>query len=119
MRFPNLNNFEKYNFYCIPPKSEIEKFLKIQKATEVVTGAIQFPKNQKVTNVITFGDWSKTDDGTFTRTYLQSKTNSTDAIVFLGDQGYDMYQEEGQVGNDFLYFAKTVTSSIPYQVNLI
>ena len=93
--------------------------MQIQKATEVVTGAIQFPKNQKVTNVITFGDWSKTDDGTFTKNYLESKTNSTDAIVFLGDQGYDVYQQEGQVGNDFLYFAKQITSSIPYQVKKI
>jgi len=90
--------------------------LEIQKATEVVTGAIQFPKNQNITNVITFGDWSETDEGTFTKNYVQSKTNSTDAIVFLGDQGYDMYEQEGQVGNDFLYFAKQITSKIPYQV---
>jgi hypothetical protein len=39
-----------------------------------------------------------------------------DAIVMLGDQGYDMYEEEGKVGNDFMAFSKEITSKIPYQV---
>jgi hypothetical protein len=34
----------------------------------------------------------------------------------LGDQGYDMYEEEGKIGNDFMAFAKDITSNIPYQV---
>lgn len=118
LKFANLNNFEKYNFICNPPNTELIKFLTIQNKTQIVTGNVQFPKHNTVTNVITFGDWSKTDDGIFTKNYIQSKTETTDAIVFLGDQGYDLYQQEGEIGNDFLYFTKQITSSIPYQVKL-
>lgn len=83
---------------------------------EPITGEIQFPKSAESTNILTFGDWSETDDGNDTKKYVKSKKASTDAIVFLGDQGYDLYQKDGKVGNDFLSFAKSITSSIPYQV---
>lgn len=118
LNYPNLKNYEKYTFFCTPvAKAEIKKFMsKIEKATEAVTGDIQFPKNSEFTNIITFGDWSKTDDGSYTKDYLKSKRPSTDAIVFLGDQGYDLYEKEGKVGNEFLRFAKSITSSVPYQV---
>jgi len=94
----------------------LNNFLKIYSATQTISGQIQFPKNSDITNVIAFGDWSKTDDGTFTKQFVDNKKSSFDAIVFLGDQGYDMYQQEAKVGNEFLLFAKTITSSIPYQV---
>lgn len=115
MNFTNLHNFEKYQYYCVPPKSGIEKFLKSQDPI-VITGKLQFPKQNESINLITFGDWSKTEEGNFTLKYLENKVNSIDAIVFLGDQGYDMYQEDGKIGNDFLKFVKSVTSRIPYQV---
>jgi hypothetical protein len=50
---------------------------------------------------------------------LNDYLDKVDALVFLGDQGYDMYQEDGKVGNEFLNFAKRITSNIPYQVNNI
>jgi len=116
LKFPNLVNYEKYTFNCVPIQKEMENIIKINITYEPISGNIQFPKNPNITNVISFGDWSKTADGTFTKQYLESKLSSFDAIVFLGDQGYDMYQQEGKVGNEFLLFAKTITSSIPYQV---
>ncbi len=81
-------------------------------------GSIQFPKQSNYTNIITYGDWSKCVDGTYNKNYIESKINTTDAIVYLGDQAYDMNEDDGQVGNDYLYFAKSVTSSIPFQVKL-
>jgi len=44
--------------------------------------------------------------------------HSHDAVVFLGDQGYDLHKEQGKVGNNFMNFAKPVTSAIPFQVHL-
>jgi len=38
--------------------------------------------------------------------------------VFLGDQGYDLFKEQGKLGNEFLHFAKPITSAIPFQVSL-
>ncbi len=45
------------------------------------------------------------------------RIHSHDAVVFLGDQGYDLHNQQGKVGNDFLRFAKPVTSAIPFQVS--
>ena len=52
-----------------------------------------------------------------TKELLTEYAPKIDAIVLLGDQAYDMNDEEGKVGNDFLTFAKSITSNVPYQVN--
>ena len=82
-----------------------------------IQGKVQFPKNTNKTSIISFGDWSKTEAGNYTRGLLSEYLPKIDALVFLGDQGYDMYKKHGKIGNKFLSFSKSITSNIPYQVN--
>lgn len=127
MKFKNLKNFEQYNYTCLPnisllnQEEENEKKFNIQNAQKFleVNGQIKFPKNQGKTSIVSFGDWSHTKAGTETKNLLKDYLPKIDALVFLGDQGYDLYQEEGKVGNKFLKYAKSITSNIPYQVNVI
>lgn len=107
-RFPNLKNYINYNYTC-----QFNNFKQV--------GDIQFPKitENNLSRIITFGDWSNTGKGKETYNQLLKYTKDADAIVFLGDLSYDLYNKKGEVGNEFMNFAQKVTSAIPFQVRLL
>ena len=43
--------------------------------------------------------------------------NKTDAIAFLGDLAYDLNDENGQRGNNFMKFINNITLNIPFQLS--
>ena len=82
--------------------------------SNAIMGDIQFPRNKDSTNILSFGDLSNTSDVEYTRKFLEEKISGSDSLVFLGDQGYDLFEENGEVGNDFLckknYFLNSLSS---------
>lgn len=48
---------------------------------------------------------------------MKNYINSTDSIAFLGDLAYDLNDENGQRGNNFLKFINNVTLNIPFQLS--
>lgn len=84
-----------------------------------IKGKIKFPKSKEATNILTFGDWSKTKAGENTKNFIKERLNKYDALVFLGDQGYDLHNHAGKVGNEYLEFVKPITSEVPFQVRIL
>lgn len=108
LKFPSLINYEKYKLSCSLEKSN--------KKTEIVTSYIQFPKSKLVTKVIAFGDWAKSHDGEMTRKYVEGKNSIIDVVLQLGDQAYNLQDNQGYLGNEYLEFIQPLTSKIPFQV---
>jgi hypothetical protein len=77
---------------------------------------IIFPKNEKETNLLAFGDWSISKEGNQSLALIENLIKYNDAILFLGDLAYNLDSEDGQVGNTCLQWAKSITSNIPFQV---
>lgn len=103
--FKNLTNYVNYHYIC--DYNSYEK-----------TGNIQFPKTRSnnISKLIVFGDWSKSIKGIETLNILKKKIQDNDVLLFLGDIAYDLNYLLGKVGNEFLSFAKEITSVIPFQV---
>jgi hypothetical protein len=75
------------------------------------TNIFKFPKGNKI---VTFGDWSVTDDALITVNYL--KTKDYNAMLNLGDLAYDLHYKNGEVGNTFMEFIKPVTTNMPFML---
>jgi len=82
---------------------------------------VKFPKNSpnSPSKILALGDWSKSKRGQETLEQLSKNVKDSDALVFLGDMAYDLDNQHGQVGNEFLKFIKEVTSTVPFQVILM
>jgi len=78
---------------------------------------IIFPKNEKETNLLAFGDWGISKEDNQSLAILENLVKYNDAILFLGDLAYNLDSENGEIGNTFLQWAKSITSNIPFQVN--
>lgn len=89
---------------------------KLNKQCGIVTSNIQFPKSKSVTKIIAFGDWAKSHDGEMTRKYVEGKSSKIDAVLQLGDQAYNLQDNNGHQGNEYLEFIQPLTSKIPFQV---
>lgn len=69
-----------------------------------------------MTNVLAFGDWGECELGKSSLDLIRKYKNKTDAIIFLGDLAYDLNDENGQRGNNFMKFIANVTSTTPFQL---
>lgn len=65
-----------------------------------------------------FGDMGIGNFSKPTRSFLESKVNqgSIDAILHLGDIGYDLDRLQGRVADQFLHEIEPIASRIPYMV---
>jgi hypothetical protein len=76
------------------------------------TNSFKFPRNNKI---VTFGDWSVTDDAKITVDYL--KTKEYNVMLNLGDLAYDLHDDGGEKGNTFMEFIKPVTTKMPFMLS--
>jgi len=82
-------------------------------------------KDQKVTKIITVGDWSNTPEGVTTLNYLTNNIKNFDLFLFLGDLAYNLAKDQdasgppdGINGNKFLKQIYKVTSQIPFMMTM-
>ena len=69
-----------------------------------------------LTKVLIFGDWGIGPVGTDTSNllYAHSKMRAFDAIIHIGDMGYDLHSFNGKVGDEFGRIKEPVAANYPY-----
>jgi len=69
-----------------------------------------------LTKVLIFGDWGIGPVGTDTSNllYAHSKMRAFDAIIHIGDMGYDLDSFNGKVGDEFGRIKEPVAANYPY-----
>jgi len=76
-----------------------------------------FPKEKYITNILAFGDWGECELGHESLNLMNNFINKTDSIIFLGDLAYDLNDENGQRGNNFMKFISNITVNVPFQLS--
>ncbi len=105
LNFSNLDRGRDYHLSC-------------NKWEELINKNIKFPKESTYTNVLAFGDWSDGDFGSMTKNFMKSYIYQTDSILFLGDMAYDIDDDWGERGHNFLKFIKDISSETPFQLSV-
>jgi hypothetical protein len=106
--FEGLTQFTSYKYECFAENTQ----------QSPKSYAIQFPKN-KITKIATFGDWSICEDGKKSYNWIAKNIvqKNYDALVTLGDYGYDLHDDNGKVGNAFLEWITPIASYLPFMVS--
>lgn len=81
------------------------------------TSEVEFPKEKSTTNILAFGDWGQCELGQESLNLMNNYINKTDSIIFLGDLAYDLNDENGQRGNNFMKFISNITWNVPLQLS--
>ncbi len=118
-----LNSHQKYKYQCTLLKTTSTNInIKTKNNTNnspSLSGEIIFPKNntsKSSTKLAVFGDWSQCENGKETLNYLINNKNKYDATLFLGDLAYDLNEQNGVKGNNFMEFIRPFTSSVPFMI---
>lgn len=93
----------------------LKNFLKL--FFSIFSSEIIFPKEKSVSNFLTFGDWGECELGKESLNLMKNYLNSTDSIAFLGDLAYDLNDENGMRGNNFMKFMDDVSLNVPIQLS--
>jgi Icc-related predicted phosphoesterase len=101
-RFQNLTFYEKYTYIC-------QDLSLNEKSFEFI-----FPKKKDEVKFVSFGDWSDCEDGQDSLKYLKNNLHKYDTAVILGDLAYNLFTDNGKVGNNFMEFMTPFTRSIPF-----
>lgn len=68
--------------------------------------------------MIIFGDWGTGPVGQYTKNLLEIEMMTRDfaGILHMGDIAYDLEDEDGEIGNQYLRMIEPVAASFPYMV---
>lgn len=61
-----------------------------------------------------YGDLGAENPQSLPRLQKEAQEGMYDAIYHIGDFGYDMYEEEGQLGDRFMRQIETIAAYVPY-----
>ncbi len=93
-----MNPFKSYSYSC----------------NEEKTFEFIFPRQKEETKIVTFGDWSDCANGKASLNYLLKNIEKYDSAIILGDLAYDLYTDNGKMGNNFMEFIYAFTTKIPF-----
>ncbi len=100
--FQNLTSYEKYSYSCQDLGLQEKSFDFI------------FPKKKEEVKFVSFGDWSDCENGHNSLNYLKNNSEKYDTAIILGDLAYNLYTNQGKVGNSFMEFITPFTRTLPF-----
>ncbi|XP_068693924.1 acid phosphatase type 7-like isoform X2 [Montipora foliosa] len=63
-----------------------------------------------------YGDMGYTNAVSLQRLITEVKSGGYDAVIHVGDMAYDMYEKEGEIGDDFMNAIQPIATKVPYMV---
>lgn len=125
-KFESLKLYKRYIYNCIS-RGVIDK----EKLFKTKLEEIQYPrtnateifindkyiKDSVLLKIAAFGDWSESGNGALTLNYLLKNAKNYDHILLLGDQAYDLKNNFGERGNDYLESIQDITKTTPFMLS--
>jgi len=74
------------------------------------------PEERTALNIAMFGDLGVVNAQTLELLETEAKNRAYDMIIHVGDMGYDLDQQQGRKGDEFMNQMQNVATAYPYQV---